>query len=1077
MIRIHLYIAATIILVSSSCSKIQNKKVFELVDGSQTGITFANNVPYTEDFNTYTYRNFYNGGGVALGDINNDGLTDVYLTGNMTSSKLYLNKGDWRFEDITEKAGVGCKGVWSTGVTMVDINHDGLLDIYVCKAGKPGGANRHNELFINNGDQTFVEKSADYNLNLTGLSIHSSFFDYDRDGDLDCYILKNSLRSVGGFDLSEGQRNIPDPDGNQLLRNDNGKFVDVSESAGIYSSKIGYGLGITVSDFNLDQYPDIFISNDFFEKDYMYLNNKNGSFSEVSDSCFMSMSMGSMGADASDLDNDLLPDIIVTEMLPSDHERKRTKNQYESWDKYETSVKKGYHHQFSRNALHKNLGNGDFLEIGRLAGVADTDWSWSALAQDYNNDGWKDIYITNGLYKDLLDKDYLAYTSNTAAIQSKIASKQKFLTPLIDSMPSIPVSNVMFTHDGDFMFDRVTNDWGMDHPGYSNGSAYGDLDNDGDLDFVVNNVNMPAFVYRNLSDTAVNRSIKIRLRDTASSNYYAIGAKVIASLDNGRNVMLENFNSRGFQSSVDLDMIIGMGQSTKVDTLTILWPNGSVTYHYDLKANGVYKFDPNDGIFGINMIPPTRAIRPSIIEQGVPFLHQDVDQNLFASERLMNEMSGFDGPAIAVGDVNGDSQDDVFYGGSKFQLSQLHISHGDTYKILTLPFEKTKGSEVTKAIFFDADGDKDLDIYVGHGGKTFSEYSSELTDVIYINDGKMGFELLRLPFDKPICTGDVAIGDINRDGRLDIIIAEQMKPSLFGQKCSIYQAINQGKGRFDIKAIPSTFESGMYSAIELCDINGDKNLDIIAGGKWSPIITLMNQRGSFLSSPIEALPETKGLWNTLHATDIDNDGDMDIIAGNQGLNSASKVNHWMYVNDFDSNGTSEQLFCQEIDGKHYPIHDLDELYSHMPILKKRYRTFKELASADMSDLFPKEIIKTSLRLNLEELRTIILINENGKLRKEGLPLEVQFSSVYAIYTEKNQDNHRIVIGGNSHKIKPQYGRLDASMGWEFFSIKHEKNITFTRPIPLFIKGQIRNIQRFDDRLLIGVNNSRIISIK
>ena len=409
------------ILVLISCKK-EKQTLFTLTDNKKTGIVFSNDVPYTEEFNTYTYRNFYNGGGVALGDINNDGFVDIYFTGNITDNKLFLNKGGWDFEDITAKAGVACKGTWSTGVTMVDINNDGFLDIYVCKAGKPGGAHRYNELFINQGNLTFKESSAEYGLNITGLSIHSAFLDYDKDGDLDCYLLNNSIRSVGGFDLNKGQRDIPDPDGNKLLRNDNGKFKDVSKDAGIYSSKIGYGLGITVSDFNSDTYPDIFISNDFFEKDYMYINQRNGSFAEKSDSCFASMSMGSMGADASDLDNDLLPDLFVTEMLPRDYARKKTKNHYETWDKYSSSVENGYHHQFSRNALHKNIGKDIFVEISRFAGVADTDWSWASLAQDYDNDGLRDLFVSNGIYKDLLDNSKLSKSIDFSNYKSPVVT-------------------------------------------------------------------------------------------------------------------------------------------------------------------------------------------------------------------------------------------------------------------------------------------------------------------------------------------------------------------------------------------------------------------------------------------------------------------------------------------------------------------------------------------------------------------------------------------------------------------------------------------------------------------------------
>ncbi|MBT5856911.1 MAG: VCBS repeat-containing protein, partial [Flavobacteriaceae bacterium] len=525
----------------------QKEKQFTKIDYS--GIVFENSLDYTENLNPYTYRNFYNGAGVAMGDINNDGLIDVYLTGNIVDSKMFLNKGDFKFEDITKTAGLACENVWSTGSTFADINGDGFLDLYVCKSGSPDGEKRYNELFINNGDLTFTESSKEYNLDILGLSVQSAFFDYDKDGDLDCYILNNSLRSVGGYDLIENQRLIPDSQGNKLLENREGKFIDVSEQSGIYTSKIGFGLGITLSDYNEDGWTDLFISNDFFEKDYMYINNQDGTFSEKSEEYFHSLSLGSMGADSADLNNDLLTDLIVTEMLPKSLERKKTKAIYDSFDKYQRALSKGYYHQFPRNVLQRNYGKDGFLEIGRYSGISATEWSWASMIFDMNNDGLRDVFIANGIYKDLLDRDYLSYMANEERVRNLIKTEKEVIKKLIDVMPSQSVSNIAYENMGDFNFIDASVKWGLDQLSFSNGTAYADLDNDGDLDMVVNNVNMPVFVYKNNNDNFKRKSISFNLTGE-KSNLNAIGSKIILKYGKTKQSMSENFPSRGFQSSI-----------------------------------------------------------------------------------------------------------------------------------------------------------------------------------------------------------------------------------------------------------------------------------------------------------------------------------------------------------------------------------------------------------------------------------------------------------------------------------------------------------------------------------------------
>jgi enediyne biosynthesis protein E4 len=1070
----HLLIFLLLFIVSCSNDK---ATLFTLTDPDQTGIHFSNDLEYTEEFNTYTYRNFYNGGGVALGDINNDGLIDIFFTGNMRDNALYINKGNWVFEDITESAGVACADVWSTGVTMTDINGDGLMDIYVCKAGKPGGDNRHNELFINQGDLTFKESAAEYGLDITGLSIHAVFFDYDLDGDLDCYILNNSLRSVGGFDLQQDQRNLPDAEGNKLMQNDNGKFIDVTTEAGIYSSKIGYGLGVTLSDFNDDGYPDIFISNDFFEKDYLYINLQNGTFKEAGEDAFTSMSMGSMGADACDLDNDLLPDLFVTEMLPRDHERKKTKNVYETWDRYSSSVEKGYFHQYSRNALHRNLGETKFAEISRFAGVADTDWSWASLAQDYDNDGLKDLFVSNGIYKDLLDKDYLNYSANATMIRSKIEKKEKVLTMLVDSMPSVPVTNCMFKNTGKMKFEMVSDQWGLGQPGFSNGSAYGDLDNDGDLDLVVNNVNMPAFIYRNNLDTSAFKSIRFRLIGDGL-NTGAIGAKVIIKYAGGQ-AMIENYPARGYQSTVDPTIHFGVGAVSVVDSVFVYWPDKSYSILTGLKTNQSYDIRQSD---------TTKEMRPETVvsaknictDQIIQFSHTDTEVNLFTRDRLLIEMNGFTGPALAVADVNGDGIEDIFCGGGRNQSDILFLSAGDgIFRQITAPFAANSRSESVKAVFFDSDMDGDLDLYVAHGGATFSEVAAELHDNLYINDGKGNFAIhtVPLPFQYAINTGDIAIADLNRDGLPDIVVAEHMKQAVFGLPGSIYLLYNQGDNVFNISAPDAVRNMGMMTAVEVLDMDGDGFPEIIAAGKWMPLTVIKNDKGSFDHAAPTRIMGTSGLWNTLYKMDIDNDGDEDLIAGNQGKNSFYYEGMRMCVQDFDGNGSTEQIVCYEIGNKIFPVHDPDEMYSQMPSIKKKFSRYSDFAKATMKDLFSDQKLNSALQWKIEMLQSAAFINDNGQFRIVDLPNEIQYSTVHSIFAKREKEAYRLYFGGNFYKVKPQFGRQDASPVWELV-VKETRNVSeFAKPRPLFIKGQVRHIGVLNKDLVFGMNNANLVICK
>ena len=1029
-----------------------------LMDNSSMGIDFENNLPYTEEFNTYTYRNFYNGGGIALGDINNDGLLDIYFTGNIQESKLYLNKGDWKFEDITDQSGLACTGSWSTGASFIDINADGLLDVYVCKAGKPGGDRRHNELFINQGNLQFVEQSKEYGLDIEGMSVHSAFFDYDKDGDLDCYLLNNSIRSVGGFDLKEGLRDIPDPEGNKFFENQNGKFVDVTQEAGLYSSNIGYGLGITLSDFNGDSWPDIFISNDFFERDYLYINNGDKTFTEVGDDKMASMSMGSMGADACDIDNDLKPDLFVTEMLPTSLERKKTKAQYETWDKYSAAVSQGYHHQFTRNVLQRNIGEGKFLEVGRMAGVASTEWSWASLIQDFDNDGFKDLFVSNGIYKDLLDKDYLNYSANDAIIKSGIQENKKVITMLVDSMPSKAIHNFMYKNKGNFQFEDVSEEWGFGMPTFSNGSAYGDLDNDGDLDIVVNNVNMPSMLFQNQTDTSIQRSLTLKLSGT-KDNTKAIGTKVIAKY-NGQHQMIENYTSKGFQSTITHDLHIGLGNHPMIDTLILLWPNGGMTTLRDVPTNQRLELDEKDAIFEAkaDLLVSNEKIPKSTFQ----FKHKDIRINQFARERLLFEMNGNRGPALSMADINGDSIEDLFCGGGRNQADVLFLSTAmnDAFTASSSTFDENKGSETTASQFFDSDNDSDLDLYIASGGATFSIYAPELNDRLYTNDGKGNFTLAKDAFEFPysINTSDITIGDINNDGLKDVVIAEQMKNSLYGLKggCHIY--INKGENKYVLQTPAALKEIGLLTDVELMDIDNDGYLDIVMAGKWMPITIVYNNKGTFQDAKTIETASSSGLWETLYQVDLNQDGKMDLVAGNLGENNFFSDKITMYVNDFDQNGRAEQIICESQNGKDYPIQAPDELYTQMPILKKKFQFYNDFAKVSIDEMFEKEIIDKSIKYQLDEMKSVCFLNFEGEMKRIELPKEIQYSSVHAIHSIETQNGLTLFFGGNNYQIKPQFGRQDASLGWKMNLSSSGDSLLFEDCVPLHVEGQIRSFQ-------------------
>ncbi len=1081
------------LLVVASCKQEYSvekstKTLFTQIDNKAAGISFINTVTNKDHFNIFNYRNFYNGGGVGIGDINNDGLPEVLLTSNMDENKLFLNLGNFKFKDISIASHiVGSDKRWATGVVFVDINNDGWLDIYICNAGYQKGMSTRNELYINNKDLTFTEQAKDYGLDEDGYTTHAAFFDYDKDGDLDCYILNNSFIPVNTLnnsnkrDLRAKDWDVPDMlkgGGDKLLKNDKGIFKDVSEQAGIYGSLIGFGLGISVSDFNDDGWPDIYVSNDFFEKDYLYINNQNGTFEEDLENRVGHTSLSSMGSDVGDINNDGLVDLFATDMLPDEDKRLKTTTSFENIDVHNLKVQRGFYYQYAQNTLQLNTGNGQFAEISNFANVQGSDWSWGALMFDADCDGLQDIIVSNGIYKDVIDQDFVDFFADEIIQNMVLSGHKEKVNTIADKIPSRPIPNKAFHNLGNNRFQDAANAWGLGTPSFSNGAAYGDLDNDGDLDLIISNVNQEVSVYKNRRDTT-NHTVTVQLRGD-KKNTYAIGSKVEIFCKN-QILVREIMPSRGFQSSVDYKVVIGIGKEAKIDSMHVLWPNGDITSEFSNKTN--YIFDFGGAKRTKSKAKPT--ITQTIFQKvdAIFAAHKEDEFIDFYNERGIIEMLSKEGPAYASGDIDGDGNEDLFIGGAKGGASHFYLNKGNFYT--TSPFDLSiEGFEDVAATFFDADNDKDLDLFVGSGGNFKFPLTREMQDRLYINDGKGKFALSIKSFpDNGMNTSSVTVWDFDGDGDNDLFVGSRSYPTDYGKAPDSYLYENDGTGLFKNvakKMNPLLNNAGYVVGSVAVNVDKDPDLELVVLAQWQYPKVFKYKNGKFDLLPSN-LEKYAGLWNFISAADLDGDGDKDLVLGNIGENFY--LSHYplkLWIEDFDKNNTTDKIITRKINGKDKPIMMKKEFMEQMPLFKKNNMKHEEYSTKSIQELLGKRISDNTIKAEAGFFKSIVLENlGNGKFNCIILPDKVQLSSMHCCtFADVNKDNAvDIIMGGNKDNYTPQFGRLDASSGEVIINTaNHTWKMMDRKDSGLMLKGNVKHLdilqQGRNNYLLAIINNDK-----
>lgn len=1058
---------------------------FNLLSADLTGIEFNNSIKESTFFNHYYYSQIYLGSGVAIGDINNDGLPDVFFGGNQVNDKLYLNKGGFKFEDISNKSNIDKNAGWTWGVTMADVNSDGYLDIYVSRNGASiQVSDRRNKLYINNKDLTFTESSIAYGLADAGFSTQAVFFDMDNDGDLDMYqvnqLIDNKVQLVNELPR-EQYKYLRD----RLYRNDNGKFKDVSDQVGI-SKDIAYGLSVNASDFNNDGWIDLYVANDYAEPDFMYFNNGDGTFRNVINEELRHITNLSMGSDTGDVNNDGLIDLMTTDMTPEDHFRSKTNMRSMSTELFYEMVDAGAHYQYMANALQINSGLGSFSDVANLAGISSTDWSWASLLVDLDNDGWKDIAVTNGIKKDVENSDYLTILKN---LDPNMSAEDFF--KISKDAPSTPLSNYVFRNKGNLEFEKVSKEWGFDTPSFSNGMAYGDLDNDGDLDLIINNIESPAFVYEN---KATGNFLKIKLKGS-DKNKFGIGAKAIIK-HNGKTQLVENTLTRGYLSSVEPGLFFGLGKDVEVNNVEVIWPDGKVNLFENISANTeiIADYKKANSIESKKKAIQNKTlvseIDPAMI--GVDYLHKENEFNDFTEEILLPHNLSNNGPLSAVADVNADGLEDIFIGGSIGESGVLYIQNenGTFIKSDSQPWSIDKSSEDLGALFFDIDGDNDMDLYIASGGSEFKQGDKLLKDRLYLNNGYGNFQKDASAVPNIYYSSQtVKSSDIDNDGDLDLFVGTRVVPGKYITPASSVILINEnGKLRQapDIIA-PSLKNLGMVTDAVFSDIDQDNDEDLIIIGEWMEIEVLTNSEGTFNNDSSKfGLNDTRGMWWSISASDLDNDGDDDYIIGNLGKNNKFKATKKhpfkVYANDFDDNGTNDIILAKFYKDDYVPMRGRECTSQQMPYVADKFKDYESFASSTLIDILPENKVNDAIIYEISNFESIVLINDKGQLIRKALPNEAQVSPIKSsLVKDINKDGFLdILLVGNHYGVEVETTRYDAGHGCLLLG-DGQNNFKYISPI---ISGfytphdsrDMKQISQKENDLIVVTNNRSSLSV-